>query len=52
LQHTPMLATSHSAPHGGVSSHGRHIWRDSAWTEDYVSPRLSSSVSNFTQSPR
>lgn len=52
LQHTPMLATSHSASHGGGSSHGRHIWRDSAWTEDYVSPRLSSSVSNFTQSPR
>ncbi|KAH7075571.1 meiosis-specific APC/C activator protein AMA1 [Paraphoma chrysanthemicola] len=40
LQHAPAPAISHSVLHCFPSSHARHVWRDSAWTKDSVSPLL------------
>jgi len=42
LQHSPSSATSHGMKQVGCNSRTGHIWRDSAWSRDGISPRLSS----------
>jgi hypothetical protein len=42
LQHSPSPSTSHGVKQLGCNSRTGHIWRDSAWSRDETSPRLSS----------
>jgi hypothetical protein len=50
LQHSPALARFHDTKSGGVVTHMKHTWRDSAWIKDGLATCLYSVAASRTLS--